>query len=181
MKRIMVCWMLFAGTLCAQEMQSIKKVLDATEDIEFSTFCEFIGVPVEQRAEFAAHYETQSKKIKRVRSSATRQARTQELRDKGRSALQVEEPQLYAEFKACEEGVSICMSPRACVAQNARLFLTRYGAWHEFKKMHAQSQISMWAKVKDFARNGKQRIAHLFGAQEEVKVALNESAEGKKS
>lgn len=169
------CMLMLMSTTYTHEMQSIKKVLDATSDVTFGTFCEFIAVPIEQKNEFALYYENQTKKIKRVRSSATRQARAQELRDKGRSALEVEEPQLFAEFKSCEAGTIVCASPRACVAQNARLFLTRYGAWHEFKKSHAQSQVSMWAKVKDFARSGKQRVAQWFGPREEVQVALNQS------
>lgn len=164
--------LLVMSSTIAQEI-SLKKVLDATSDVSFGAFCEFIAVPQEQNKEFASYYENQTKKIKRVRSSATRQARTQELRDKGRSALEVEEPALYAEFKRFESGEITCVSPRACVAQNARLFLTRFGAWHEFKKSHAQSQISMWAKVKDFTRASKQKVAQWFGAPQEVSVALN--------
>lgn len=155
------------------EAASLKKVLDATTDVPFGAFCEFIAVPKEQSKDFAAYYETQTKKIKRVKSNATRQARAQELRDKGRSALEVEEPTLYNEFMAFEAGSIACMSPRACVAQNARLFLSRYGAWHEFKKSHAQSQASMWAKVKGFAQGGKQRVAQWFGPRQEVTIAAN--------
>lgn len=174
MKKIIACCMLLVvSSTLAQESPSLKKVLDATSDVSFGLFCEFIALPNEQSKDFAAYYETQTKKIKRVKSNATRQARAQQLRDKGRSALEVEEPKLYSEFMAFEAGTIACMSPRACVAQNARLFLTRYGAWHEFKKSHAQSQASMWAKVKEFARDGKQRVAMWFGPREEVTVAAN--------
>lgn len=169
MKKTLICCMLmFVPGILAVESPSLKKVLDATEDVPFTAFCEFIAVPKEQGKDFAAYYQTQTKKIKRVKSHATRQARTQQLRDKGRSALEVEEPELYAQFVAFEVGTIPCSSPRACVAQNARLFLTRYGAWHEFKKSHAQSQASMWAKVKEFARESKQRVAYWFGPRDEV-------------
>lgn len=176
MKKILALCMFVVSMSDAlsSESPSLKHVLDATSDVSFSSFCAFIAVPKEQAKKFASFYESQTKKIKRVKSSATRQARAQQLRDKGRSALEVEEPKLYDEFKAFENGLISCTSPRACVAQNARLFLTRYGAWHEFKKNHVQSQASMWTKVKEFARDGKERIAYWFGPREEVTtVAAN--------
>ncbi len=164
---------LFLIVTSAQSHPSLQKVLDVTTDVTFGTFCDFIAVPQEHMRDFAQYYEIQTKKIKRVRSTATRQARTQQLRDRGRSALEVEEPTLYAEFKAFENGSLSCESPRPCVAHNARIFLARYGAWHEFKKEHIQTQASMWHKVKEFARGSKQKITQWFSAPQEVQVALN--------
>ncbi len=171
-KIVIYCMLVIITDTFAGENRALKKMLDLNTDVSFGVFCDFIEVPHEQKESFGAYYKTQAKKIKRVKSNATRQARAQELRDKGRSALEVEEPKLYSEFTAFETGTVPCISPRACVAQNARLFLTRYGAWHEFKKSHAQSQASMWAKVKGFARDGKQRIAGWFAPREEI-VAVN--------
>lgn len=175
MKKFLIyCMCILVTDTLASENQELKKMLDSTLDISFGAFCDFVQVPKEQQKEFGAYYKTQAKRIKRVKSNTTRQVRAQQLRDKGRNALEVEQPALYAQFIAFEVGTIPCMSPRACVAQNARLFLTRYGTWHEFKKNHVQLQSSMWAKVKGFVSDNTQRVAQWFAPRsEEMKLAAN--------
>lgn len=179
MKKAMILFMVCGGFLYAatpktttQESQ-LPQLLDATTDHTFMQCCEFINMPAQEVNSFATYYDAHTKRHRRIKSAANRQARAQRMRDKGRSALEVERPDLYAQLTALEAGSIVSVSPRACVAQNARLFLNRYGVWNEYKKSQAQSHGSVWAKVKGFARNGKQRVAQWFGNREPVTVAAN--------
>lgn len=170
MKKI-ICIALLMSVLSAKAAASLQQLLDCSDDHTVAQFCEFVEVPEDERQSFITFYETQVKKHQRIKSAARRQSRAQKTRDSGRSALEVELPDCYTQLTALEAKTNKCKSPQACVAQNARFFLTRYSAWHDYKKSQAQSQAGLWAKVKGLARGGSQRVAQWFGRSEPVKVA----------